>query len=882
VPGPGGIGTGTSPVAVAAEITGLHPGTAYHYRLRAANADGPIAPASETTLQTAGPRILDSWSEDVLLTEAKLRAKINPEGSATTYRVEYGETAAYGSGSGELNVASDSSAHTVAFIAEGLSPGTEYHWRVVTTNANGENEGPDHAIRTFRPFSAETDCPNQANRYGAGANLPDCRAYEMVSPVDKLNSDIVPPGDAVLSGLVTMARTQATASGDKLTYSSYRAFADAQSVGAVSQYIARRTAGGWETHSINQPGGAPLLQGVLALHAQYEIFSDDLCQAWTKNFFESPLLEGVAGLVNVYRRQDRLCGAERFEAVGPIVTPPAGSLSFYAPYVQGVSADGSHAIFTSNKKLVPEGGEGPNTFQAYESTEPGAAPRLVCILPDGEAWKSDCTVGSSASGLPGPQAVNRTGAVSEDGERIFWTNRVGGEGKVYVRIGGTETVPVSEAEEEAAGTDRSFFWGAASDGSRAILTTGGTPSTTESVAKTRLFAFDVDAEATEPIAEGVYGVVGIGEDARRVYFLSLEKLPASGQNGKGEEALAGRPNLYLYDADAGHSTFIATVASEDIPSGNIDTGTTLIDRAPATHLSRVTPDGLHLAFGSKASLTGYDNTSLTNGQPNRLAYVYDAVTGKLVCASCNPSGGRGRSETPESDNEISRRPLPIPGAFETSIQPSRMLSEDGSRLVFESANALDPRDTNNKIDVYQWEREGAGGCDAGDSRFAPSAGGCISLISSGKTSVDTEFAEATPTGSDIYFYTTSSFARQDFGLRDIYDARVGGGYPLPPEAPECVGDACQSIPPAPNDPTPASASFRGAGDPTPRRNCRASARRAVKLSRRAKRLRIAAKRSASAKRSSLLRRRSARFAKSAKRLSKSAARCRRANRRAGR
>ncbi len=832
VPSPAGIGSGTSPVAVSAAISGLDVATVYHFRLKAANANGPVF-GSDETLQSAGPRILDSWAEDVLYTEAKLRAEINPEEAATTYRVEYGPTTAYGSESAELNVGSDSSVHTVSFLPDDLQPSTTYHWRVVATSGAGENEGPDHEIRTFRRYVAKTDCPNQANRYGAGANLPDCRAYELVSPLDKNGGDIKSLAvDDGTAGYIIERRVQSTPSGDRLTYSSYRAFADAQSVPHSSQYIAQRIGGtGWLTHSINQPGGAPVVSSLNATRAQYQVFSENLCHGWMKTYFDSPSLEMVPGLPNVHRFDDRLCGPERFEALAPIVAPLSLG-EFPQPFIHGVSADGSHTIFAISAKLVPEAAA--DRYQLYESYEPGAPPRLVCILPGGEAWFDNCVAGG---GYLEPREGLRTGAISEDGERIFWTNSLGIEGEIYVRIGGTETLAVSQAGEEAAGTTKSWFWGAANDGSRAIYTTGHPAD----AGRSHLYAFDVDGEATEPIATGVYGVAGISEDAKRIYFVSEDELPESGQNSRGEEAIADQLNLYLYDANAGTYTFIATLSNEDFFPGNPAGANSPVARTPRGRLARVTPDGLHLAFGSKASLTGYDNKAGTTGFINYSAYLYDAVSDELICASCNPSGARGERESDGPENSLGvtefvrARPLP---PVDNPLQPSRILSEDGSRLFFETIHALDPRDSNGQVDVYQWEAEGAGGCDAGDSRFAPSAAGCIELISTGTSDFESEFAEASVTGDDVFIYTNSGLVPSDYGLRDIYDARIGGGLPLPPEAPECVGDACQGIPPAPNDPTPASAGFRGAGDPAPRkaqrRCCRARVRKGAKGSSNAK------------------------------------------------
>jgi hypothetical protein len=796
VPGPGGI-TGTSPVAVQADLSGLHPGTTYAYRLRATYPTGP-ATGSTLTVQTAGPVITDSWSEDVLYTEATLKAEINPEAAPTTYHFEYGTTTAYGTETAEAAVGSDSSSHKLEAFLEELEPGTTYHWRVVATSAAGENDGPDHEIRTFRRFVAETECPNQTNRYGAGADLPDCRAYEMVSPVNKDNGDIESPEDAdAVAGVALSSRTQSTPSGDKVAYSSYRAFADAGSVPWVSEYMAQRTGEGWQTHSLNPPGGKPLLSAAGAIRAEYEVFSEDLCHGWMRDFFDSPSLGGEPGSINLYRRDDRSCGSEAFQ---PLESEGA--------YVQAVSADGSHALFTVSKKL-------------YESVEPGATRRYVCILPNGEPWPGICTAGG---GEDATFESSTKGAISEDGERIFWTDTVGRlNGKIYVRIGGTETVAVSgPAEEEVGGTeDGSFFWGAAADGSRAIFTTSVTQG--HRGVGENLYAFDVDSETTHLIAGSpdgsgqVDGVAGISKDARRVYFVAHEALPGSGQNDEGEEAIPGQPNLYLYDADTETSTFIATLSNEDAGTG-FGGGLSLLWKGAPGHTAHVTPDGLHLAFASSASLTGYDNVNPTAGVEgnalNRLAYVYDAESNELFCVSCNPSGARGQFEVAHDGKVVYETfGVPLPG-FEFGSQPSRLLSDDGSRLFFESANALDPRDSNGKVDVYEWERLGHGGCDASDSRFAPSAGGCIYLISSGTNAHDSLVAEASVTGDDVFFYTGANLVPQDFALRDIYDARVGGGFPLPTKVAACEGEACQNAPEAPTDPTPGSSSYNGPGNVT--------------------------------------------------------------------
>ena len=106
--------------------------------------------------------------------------------------------------------------------------------------------------------------------------------------------------------------------------------------------------------------------------------------------------------------------------------------------------------------------------------------------------------------------------------------------------------------------------------------------------------------------------------------------------------MSGGDNLYLLHYAGGEwsTTFIATLSHEDEKSWYEPP----FGDGPQENLtgvsSRVSPDGRFLAFMSDRSLTGYDNLDANSGQPDEEVYLYDAASGRLVCASCNPTGAR--------------------------------------------------------------------------------------------------------------------------------------------------------------------------------------------------------------------------------------------------
>jgi hypothetical protein len=134
------------------------------------------------------------------------------------------------------------------------------------------------------------------------------------------------------------------------------------------------------------------------------------------------------------------------------------------------------------------------------------------------------------------------------------------------------------------------------------------------------------------------------------------------------------------------------------------------------------------------------------------------------------------------------------------------MSADGSKVFFETTDALVPQDTNGTDDVYEWEASGAGGC--------ATPRGCVALISSGQSPYSSHFQNATSSGNDVFFLTREQLVAQDTDQNvDLYDAHIDGGFPASPTPSPCSRDTCRGQPtPGPSVPIAASVSFVGAGN----------------------------------------------------------------------
>jgi DNA-binding beta-propeller fold protein YncE len=841
------------PVSELSEGKCLTPETKYRFRVIAENTDGEGNSPVDGGIFETRPwlEILSTWSTEVGTDSARLHAEVNPLGVATSGYFEYVDDAHFqesgfadatqvpdvSGGEAPIDFGEGEGATTRSASPFPLAPATTYHYRLAVKNPLIEPVlGPVRTFRTFAKTLSEPCLANEAFRIGPAALLPDCRAYEMVSPLDKEDGDIIVSVE--FSTNLPAVLDQSATSGSRFAYGSYRAFGDANSAPLTPQYIAARSeaAKEWVSHGISPPRGHPIYPAIPSLDTEFKAFSPDLCEAWLRSVSEPPLAPGAqAGYVNLYRKADEECGGPAYEALTTAEWPDLAPGNEYAAKLelQGVSADGSDAIYLAPDSLAGSGAlpqelkctskEEGCAFELYVQKQ-GAPPVFACVPPAGVATPKSCSAGINSTVFTGHNSsASLQGAISADGERIFWTDSGAGPGKIYVREHAEQgkvagecdskgrracTIAVSRKGEELSGTTASRFHAAAGNGSAAIFTTGAEGAKD-------LYEFAVDTNTTRLIAHGVKGVLGVSEDAFHVYFVSTE---AKGSpNSQGDTAQAGKPNLYL--DDEGMIAFVGTLSPQDVTIGLASP----VDPEPRLHLARVSADGLHAAFMSNAPLTGYDNTDANSGEADDEIFLYDATSAKLICASCNPSGQRPVGVHNIAGEEIIREGPPWLAAqipvYENNLYASRVLSGDGARLFFDSQDALAARDTNGSRDVYEWEDPGGpgSGCTQESPTFSPQNEGCVDLISSGQSARPSAFLDASPTGNDVFFTTLSSLVPQDYGLVDVYDARAGGGFPPPPpQAEECEGEACQGALGPPGAPTPATSVLGASGQVLPK------------------------------------------------------------------
>jgi len=829
-PGDGDLAADDDPAEVSADLTGLEPNKSYDLTLHATNAGGEETETvlASFTTDAIAPEIGTGTNTPEADGSVLVRAYVNPRNSAISEcRFDYGLSTGYGeSAPCETTPTTDNEAQLVTVKLAGLEKGKIFHFQVAATNGAGTGTSEDSVFVTPAEEQKQSCANEELREEQRSTFLPECRAYEMVSPPQKLGGDV----------MAHSTRTFAAADGDAVTFSSLQGFADVQGTGVEVEYMGQRSTdpspggNGWNVHAITPKQEAQTtvasLQGLLPL---YRDFSDDLSAglvyAW------SPLTDdpNVAEATNLYVRDDiRTPGVGSYRLVThsqtPVLPKKFGILS---PAYAGASSDLSHVIFESYLALAP--GATMFTPNLYESV--GDEVRLVGVLPDSACGSPPCYTTNSYAGQGAIEALYTRHTISADGSRIVFTWRdqsIGSpprQGRLYERVDGSTTVPVSASEKtNPDATLPARYWDASSDGERVFFTTSEQllDSDHDEVLDLYMWRAEADTDrhhltrisadrnpADQP--NGTFGVIGASADGDYVYFIS------AGQIVPGQEPLAALGssgnNVGLYLWQNGSVTFIAELSGSDDRITNLPGVWNGLEPLHA----RVSPDGDHLLFlaRSGASLTGYNHGTecdlsvlhfVKGSRPCVELYTYDANNQQLACASCRPDGGPATSHALPYAQEGT-------GASLRTFHLSHALSDDGNRIFFNTRDSLVPEDTNGRVDAYLYD--------------VPTA--TNHLLSTGTEKADSYFLDASKEGEDVFLATREQLTDWDIDQNgDLYDVRVGGGFPEPVIPPDCGGESCQgALGGLPSSADVGSAQVAGQGNPEnpSRKPCRRGKRR---------------------------------------------------------
>jgi hypothetical protein len=561
--------------------------------------------------------------------------------------------------------------------------------------------------------------------------LPDGRQYELVSPPNKSGGEVLLEESGLRSSV-------ASADGTRVAYQANIPFAGPTANGVYVQILSERGPQGWSSRDVSPPHDAPTSVADNTF-TESRAFSSDLSRAVVLPYGPTALSAlALEGFEIVYLRdnddgsyQPLFTRAPEGLSYKDFITKFSGG--FKGQFVGG-TPDLSHIVIDSEFGLTENASLSP-------SREPNLyawlAGQLQLISVDPKGLSTD-----------GGEFI----AISKDGSHVLWSH----EKSLFVRDLTTQkTVNVGSVINSS-----DPFSGVISGDSSKVFFINR--------AGRQVYEFDLGSSLPKPVQvsnapEEIEEVLGASADGSYVYYMST---------------FGGPGDIYVAHSDSG--TWTSTL----IKSGGVTRGySSLPGPRPGNGFDRsfaeasVTSSGRYLAF-----------TSGSDGE----VYLYDASSGRLVCASCDPTGAR-------------------------SLGPSALgvLYEDG-RMFFNSGDALVGHDTNGLQDVYEWEPEGVGSCHDGSP-------GCVHLISSGTGDGESTFLGASANGDDVFFMARDRLVSQDFDNSfDVYDAHVCTAVESCPASlvsvPACTSsDACKA-PPSPQPAVfgaPASATFSGAGNVVP-------------------------------------------------------------------
>lgn len=613
----------------------------------------------------SAPEVKSTAAANISEDEAELQAQINPRNLETTYVFEYvteqaaeeneeggGEAFAGATVAGEGTLPAGNLDVQASAAATGLASGTAYRFRVVANNAEG-SASAGGSFATYPHVPTQTSpCANDLLRIGPSAFLPDCRAYELVTPSD--TNARAPLGVGNEGGIFTTR--QVSPAGDKVPFRvEGGSLPGLGGLGGLTGdgYLAVRTDAGWST-SYTGPSGEETIEA-----APGTTSPDQGYMFWAAGGSGSAVLTSPTNYVRYPDGHSELLGQ--------------GSLGRIDPQASGqlISEGGGHIVFSTGVtgapvQLEPEAAP-DGTGAVYDRTADGIT-HVVSLKP------GEIPFGASEKAI-------YQGASFDGAGIAFEVNHT-----LYLRYRDEETFKISEGFE---------FAGVAEGGDRIFYVEGGD-----------LKAFDVAEGVIDFATTGDAVPVTVSADGSTAYFISETVIGGAGADPAGAEPKAGGQNLYR--STEGQISFVGTVTDRDVkgdPGSEVD-GLGLwvpaLTQVPHGVLglvpARSTPNGSVLLFKSRAPLTGYD----PGGHAE--IYRYDSATDELECLSCNPTG-----ESAGSDATLQSETREGAKLFSAAAWPENLRS-DGRRAFFESDEALVAGDVDGRNDVYEWENQGVGSC----------------------------------------------------------------------------------------------------------------------------------------------------------------------------
>jgi hypothetical protein len=795
---------------VTASIDGLTALTDYQVRLVAEKVFGSGRAEDTSSFQTSvAPPIIGppdySGNSDTCV---ELEGSVNPENQETNYQFEYVTEAQFAEDefaqalrvppAGATLAAGPTSIPLVQQVC-GLVPGTTYHFRLFAENAAGPSTGTSDKFTTFST---------------ATSGLPDERAYEQASPIDK-------NGTNIQTGMNSL---QASLSGNAVTFFANAGLPGGEGAQDFPIFMARRSedGSGWTTQGLLPPantGPRGFVNG----------WSDDLNHAYSSNW--------IPGSPTSFYERDT-----RTQTVRALATDPVSVEG--GPAFAGAAQEGEAVLFEDRTQVAPGAAAGKSNVYLWDAGTDSTV--LASVMNDGQAPAEGAFAGpfdwfhanTSRGGSAAGYYTYESNALSRNKGAVYFT--VAGSGQLYVRrkplqpqsaIDGEGncietakacTVRLSRSHRaipDPNGDRPAVFLGATADGSKALFSSNSAltenANTGPSDGGRDLYMYDAATDGlTDLTAKAggngaeVRGVLGYSDDASSVYFVANGVLAEGATPGNCQdetETINGSCNVYLWHNGA--ITFIAPLGGPSASRDVRDWAPTTVGagNGPEPRAARVTPDGETLLFRSQRKLSTYDNEGIAE------MYRYTATDGQLACVSCSPT-----SSPPAGNAGVSNIPAKFTEPSRQAAVTTRNLASSGRRLFFDTPDKLVASDVNGVNDVYEWEANGEGSCESESED-----GGCIYLISTGTSPDPSYFVDASVDGADVFILTSQPLVAQDKDeLVDVYDARVLGGIPAQnrPDPVPCAGEACAGpVPAAPATQTPGTPGFVGTGNPKPLR-----------------------------------------------------------------